>query len=77
MIKKQYKSTLEEIIVESRINSINVILIKQAVFYDPVIQKKLEDKIIILGVPKKQQKIIKEIIFKKVKERLGEKKWKT
>ena len=42
--EKQYKNTLEEIIVESRINSINVILIKQAVFYDPVIQKKLEDK---------------------------------
>jgi hypothetical protein len=37
-------------------------------------KKKLEDKIIILGVPKKQQKIIKEIIFKKVRERLGEKK---
>ena len=37
-------------------------------------KKKIEDKIIILGVPKKQQKQIKEIIFKKVKQRLGEKK---
>ena len=42
--EEQYKNTLEEIIVESRINSIKVILIKQAIFYDPEIQQKLEEK---------------------------------
>ena len=42
--EEQYRNTLEEIIAQSRINSIKVILIKQAVFYNPSIQQKLEEK---------------------------------